>query len=273
MSRVFMHDGSFGGFLCATAELLNARIVDPQAETRVGRGRGRGEALFDEEVVVRRDDERARRLWERVSSRCSEKALLAVVHAFCSDIDAADEAAARVLSRLWFEGDAVLDDLSDPDSRMIEKAATRTRRESHLMTGLIRFAELRDGSLYATIEPSCDILALIGDHFAARFPAERWAIGDVRRGTAILHQPGMNWVLGEGFRISDGDSSVYAGDTVADLPFSINELEIRRQWVEYFRRIAIEGRINPRLQASFMPMKHWKHLPEMNYAGKECIGG
>ena len=48
---------------------------------------------------------------------------------------------------------------------------------------------------YSEIEPSGQILPLIGDHFANRYPGERFLIFDRHHQMSLLHQPGVPWYL------------------------------------------------------------------------------
>ncbi|MFA6505038.1 MAG: TIGR03915 family putative DNA repair protein [Treponemataceae bacterium] len=273
-SRVLIHDGSFPGFLCAGAELLNAisgtdvkGAASVAASDILVRGRAVGIDLFEDAEPVPRDDCRARKLWDRLVKRVGKEASFSVMEAFLSDVPGADQAAARMMIRLWREGAKALDDLSDPNAALVEKASCRTTKESHRFLGLVRFSELSDGSWYSRIDPDCDILSLIAEHFALRFPSMRWAIHDGRRGTAILHESGRQWLKVEDFRVNFAEPAIADGPEAAQpgsgLPLSESELLLRRAWKRYFTVIAIQSRTNPRLQASFMPKKHWKNITEM----------
>ena len=254
--HLFRHDGSFPGFLCAAAELLNAKNAGSPAAS-VGYcvcGPQRTAGLFETTENVVRDDGRARRLWLRLGTRIREESLRTVPEAFLSDTEGADGAAAALIVRLWNEGESVLNDLTDPTAAVVERAAVRTAREAHRFMGLVRFEELSDGTFYSAIEPDCDVLRLIADHFTRRFPLMAWAIHDKRRGTAILHAPGETWSFVSGFDV--------------EKPIrSFTENAIRETWKEYFTSIAIESRLNLRLQTSFLPKKHRRNLPEMEAPG------
>lgn len=254
---VFVHDGTVPGFLCAAAELLNERLSGGSGADSAVRGPAAAAELFEDRRLVPRDEVRARRLWERLSARVGAEAAGLLIEAFLSDLPGADGAAAAMAVRLWREGARALDDLAEPDAALLERASKRARGEAHRFLGLVRFAELRDGAWYARIDPDCDVLPLIADHFADRFPAMRWIIHDGRRGTAVLHEGGPAWAAAEGFELSPGG-----------IPYSETEIGLRGAWRKYFDAVAIANRENPRLQASFLPKKHWKNLPEMEGHGR-----
>lgn len=252
---VLVHDGSFSGFLCAVAEAINAtRSGSPTPHLRCA---GEEEGLFDEPVFVPHDEARAKRFWERLVKKAGDEALRSCLEAFCSDFADMDDPICRAFLRISREGKGALEDLTDPDLCLVEKAAVRTRAQAQLLTGLIRFSELSDGSWFASIEPDCDVLPLIGDHFSARYPSMRFIIRDKKRMTAIVHAPGSSWRIVHGFGLEG------QGGDDARLPLSERELLLREGWARYFSVIAITGRINPRLQATHMPKKYWASLPEM----------
>ncbi len=249
---VLVYDGSFPGFLCALAEALN--LARTKAPVPPIRARGREAGLFTESVEARRDDARAASLWRRLSRKLGEERLRTCLEAFCSDFEGKETALAAVIARAAAAGPAVFDDLNDPATMLVAKAARRAGAQAQLISGLVRFAELADGSWYAPIEPDCDVLPLVAEHFAARYADMAFAIHDRRRGTALVHEPGAACALVEGFEFAGGGGGP---------AFSPRELELREGWRGYFASVSIAQRENRKLQASHMPKKYWRFLPEM----------
>jgi probable DNA metabolism protein len=136
----------------------------------------------------------------------------------------------------------------------------------------VRFSELTDGSFYAAIEPSCDILGLIGDHFTRRFAPIRFAIHDTRRHSAILHEPGNSWTIIDGFALALPEKSSTGADLL-DGHLSAREKEIRAMWRRYFKAIAIGSRTNARLQLSKVPRKYRTGLTEFQETGRHLWRG
>jgi probable DNA metabolism protein len=146
--------------------------------------------------------------------------------------------------------------LQRPDVAATMKASRRTGFEAHRFLGLVRF-RLR-GSLYLSeIEPDTDVLPLIGDHFAARFHDQAFAIHDLRRGRAVLHPPGGRWTIAD--VAPDGkETSPSAGEDRSPAP----QDRFEAMWRRYFQAMAIEERFDPKLQRNHLPKKHWRHLVE-----------
>ncbi len=264
---ILSYDGSFVGFLCAAAETIN--IVSKGLPAPAIKGPASPGELFDESLTVRSDRERARRLWRRIARRAGQEAsqeagqdgLHHCLEAFCSDHAGKEDAIAHLLRRLSREGKSALCDLNDPAVCLVEKASLRTRNQAHLVTGLLRFSELADGSWYALIAPDCEVLPLIARHFAARFSSMAFTIYDKRHAEAMFHRPGEGWAIATGVK-PDGDGV---------FPLSERERAVREGWAEYFSSVAIAQRKNPRLQASHMPKKYWPLLPEMGAEGLKGI--
>jgi len=252
------YDGSFPGFLCASADALNAKQPAP----RVVRN-DVPETLFEARIAVPRDDDRAVSVWKRLTIRYGAQTMRTLLEAFLSEKQGVDEAIARLLCKIRWSGATVLDDLADPDSLAVEKASYRARQEGHRFCGLVRFSQLSDGSWYAPIEPECNVLILIADHFTARFNTMRFAIHDQKRGSALVHEPGNTWNIVDGFRLAGCPPEEVEHPVKFTALLSNEELEIRALWKTYFESIAISERNNSRLQMGHMPKKYWHLLTEM----------
>lgn len=258
------HDGSWQGFLCAVAEGFNLARLQGSLPGIAGPEEHAG--LFDETRHVATEPERAEALLGRMRRKAGSDALDSCFQAFCADTPGREDALARILLRLHREGKQVLDDLGDADANLVFRAARRAGAQAHLVTGLVRFAELSDGSWYAPIEPDCDVLPLVANHFSSRFADMNFVIHDRRRGTALLHRPAAGndkktWIIVAGFALADGGTPGSAGA----LPLSESEKSARSGWARYFDAVAIAERRNPKLQKSHMPMKYWRFLPEMEH--------
>ena len=188
------------------------------------------------------------------------EALLACLDAFRSDLPRLGDHLVYALSRLSVEGCRAMEDWGDPVMALVAKAALRTRAQTNLLLGILRFSELEGGIWYARIRSDCDLLPLLGGHFADRFPGSSFVIEDADRGSALFHSPGLPPRMVEGFALSKDD-----------LPLTDGEKAIRAGWRRYFESVAIAERANPRLQRSRMPKKYWNLLPEMDEMTKPGI--
>lgn len=121
--------------------------------------------------------------------------------------------------------------------------------EAHKYKGFIRFNELKNGGLYAEIEPVNNIIELVSWHFTKRLKNEYWIIKDKKRNLlSIYDKKTLKIVLGDNFILNDlKDTS----DEFADL------------WKVFYKTIGITERKNDRCRMNFMPKRYWKYMIEM----------
>lgn len=141
----------------------------------------------------------------------------------------------------------------------LRRFAREVRQETHRLNGLIRFQELSDGMLWATITPDHDVVGLVYPCFRRRMPGETWAIYDAGRGRGLKHRPDNGHpetvlvpepLRRELQRSGELPQSVAPSDPYFEL------------WRTFFAAIAIEGRRNPEQQRRCMPARYWRNLPE-----------
>jgi len=147
----------------------------------------------------------------------------------------------------------------------VEKADRKLGNEVHRLCGLIRFSVMEaepvagGGSfpmplghniLYAVVEPDHDVLEFLAPHFTDRFKWDPFIIHDKNRKKALAGYGGK-WYITE-----------FSGET--SLKATASEEEYRGLWRNYFDSTAIKERTNPRCQRSFMPLRYWKNLTEVN---------
>lgn len=245
---LFEYDNSFPGFLCACAELFNTGDISANSIIKQSE---QGD-LFQERIVTKHDDERAAKVWHRISASFSYEYMYKIMASFLSDTKNADESLAKYMYKVYRK---ILPqaDVSDKDAMNFEISSRRTTREAHLYAGLVRFSELIDQTFYAPIKPECNILPLLGDHFSHRFNTMKLVIHDVGRNMAILYEPGTQWFIAENF---------YLDADLEDV-ISAKEKQIQDMWKLYHTTIAIKERTNPKCQRNFMPRHYWEYITEM----------
>lgn len=116
----------------------------------------------------------------------------------------------------------------------------------------VRFRELRNGILFAKIEPGHHVLPLVADHFSNRFPLERWLIYDSRRNCGLAHEPGKGCLFMDELQMKEE----YL-DGFAEVNGEYEEL-----WWNFCQSTSIDFRKNPRLQQHFAPLKVRKNMVE-----------
>lgn len=263
--NVAEYEPGFAGFLAAAAALLR---MPPRARPSLRPAGSGGEELPLGDVdFFPADEAAAKGLWAAIRKRIRGEPLERLADAFLSEMPGIEDHLVEYIEIALERGMAIEGLLAERAPLAVEKAARRARSEVHRFLGLVRFSELADGSLYAEIEPDCAVLPRMSRHFSERFPGFFWVIRDLRRDEALFHEKGREAVLLRGLRIG-GNGALPGPDghlraPEGEPPLSDRETAVRAAWKEYFNRVSIKERANPRLQMGHMPKKHWKHLPEM----------
>ncbi len=245
-----LYDGSFSGLLTAVfrAFRMEAACVNICAEnTHVP-------DLFSEDILVYTDTESASRVLSAVRTKISPEAAGNAVKAFLSEEKGVENLILEYLRFGFKTGSRIEGHLADDRVLKIVKLSGKVAFEVHRFSGLVRFKELKDKTYYASIEPTHNILPLLGTHFRGRFADQDWVIHDVKRNKALIYAAGKLELaeisLKEEYRTTD--------DLLSDRELFYSEI-----WRSYCRDIAIKERKNLKLQMQHMPKKYWKHLTEM----------
>ena len=247
--NAYRYDGTFDGFLCVVFEAFRRK----ECPAEIGCGPATG-GLFGGEVVVETDRQHADRVALGIAQKGGPSRLASVHHAFQSDVAGRERVLFRLLQTLFGGGADRLDDFRNPDVRQAEKMERLTRREVHRMHAFVRFEEAVGGRFVSEIEPEADVLPLIGEHFATRYPAMDWAVVDLARGRALRHHPDAHAPMTERLSIVSADE--VGAERVP------KEARVQEQWQTYFRSVTIPERANPKLHLRHLPRRYWRHLPE-----------
>ncbi len=130
------------------------------------------------------------------------------------------------------------------------RLASCVRKEAHRFYGFVRFQELFDGTLYASIRPEHDILAHLIPHFSERLGGRAWIIHDQGRKVAMRHYDGMT-ELWEGVSVVHG------------MPLAGDQKTSQTHWRDYFKSNVIKERSESNLNWHYLPDKYREFLTEM----------
>ena len=239
----YIYDGSFDGFLSVIYNCYYEQV--PEGIER--------DSVYDfnilyEDKFIETDMMKSIKVYDAITQKISEDALIHLYQGFLSEVPGIELKLFKYLKIGFKLGSNVNDLLTDETVREVQKYSSKVAYEAHRFLGLVRFQEFK-GILYAAIEPSYNILELLGNHFKARLSNEKWIIHDIKRKTGIVYENNQ-WVL-------------------RDLKFekleSIEKEELFYQnlWKTFHKSIAIKEKTNKRLQIQHMPKRYWDNLIEM----------
>ena len=204
-------------------------------------------SLFAQQIEVKTDLDKAQKTLMSIQKKISYLAYKRVLSALCHFDADRGNAVLGFLVKGFPMGAKVIEDMANPYVMRVLELSRKVDNESHLFCGFVRFFDLGK-FLYAEIEPKCNVLPQIMDHFSDRYPNEHYVICDKKRGIALIHL-----AFGESFFVSGDEWNI-----------NLEEQEdyFERLWSQYFKTIAIEERFNPRCQNNLIPKWYRKHMPE-----------
>lgn len=242
--RYYLFDGSFEGLLTAVYE----GFYSPDKPDGIRCEATYEPMLMDEFVELPTDGEKARKVADAISSKLSAEVFKHVLYAYFSEEPDVGDVVYQFLKLAFKKGPSIIDHESEPTINRLLRMSRSVSFEAHRMLGLVRFMELESGIFYSKLEPTRNILAVLAQHFSERLGSQTWVIHDLKRERAAFYDQ-QNWFIRD----------LPASDAVK---LHERELDIQAMWQEYFKRIAIKERINPKLQQGMMPKKYWKYLVE-----------
>jgi len=254
----FVHDGTYEGLLCAIDEALQTAacaelVADDQWQP----------SLLGDVQQVPADAARAQAFLQRLTQAGGHAVAQVVSYCFLAEEPAAVRALAEYCRLAFARGPAVVKYHAHAAVHAVQAAAQRVGGELHRYKGLTRFRELRDGTLWAPLQPAYNILAPLAWHFARRIPTPAWVLYDLER------DYGIRWD-GRQHRQVTLDAALVARlrahPAAADEIVSAAELQYQALWRSFFKNISVAGRKNARLQRQHMPQRYWRFLVEKSSA-------
>ncbi len=217
--------------------------------------------LFSEYINVVPDIEKSKKVSRTLCNKFGMEVYQEICNAIMSDmiekrdkIDKAEAVYRTIVEGLGMkQGSRVLENLSNPYIAKVFRLSRTTGNEAHHYLGFLRFRELSNGVLYALIHPKNDIIHTLATHFSDRLPNENFLIHDDTREIIALHKAGKGYII--------VDASLVDNNMLSN--YSLQEELYNKLWEGFFNSIAIEGRINTKLQSQNIPKRFWKDTVEL----------
>lgn len=208
--------------------------------------------LFAEYREAKEEAWKARAVAEAVRKKISSEAYAWIYRAALSGCaDKADQIY-RFLVRGFLEGRRITGLIQEQEVYRIYSLNRRVENEAHLLTGFLRFSQMRPGLLAAVIGPENDVTGFLADHFSDRMPGERWIIYDEKRDKAALHEPGRNFLLLSGLPKRWRER----------LSLETDEKLYEELWRTFHQSVSIRERENRECQRTHMPLRFRPYMTE-----------
>lgn len=251
-----IYDGSYEGWLTAVFDIYEYKLDD----VVFAKGEQITASLFGTTHKVLTNDRKAKRVLKGLQQRLSPEGQRRIFLTFLSEIDKAEDKMLRFVRYIFSSAINIEQDLANPVVSEIREAARLVEKEAHRMEAFVRFQLTKDDMYeplyYAVVEPDCDVLSLISNHFKNRYADQRWLIYDLRRKYGIYYN--LEVVNTVEIQFNDNLTSSQISPEICDE----REEFFQNLWRHYFSAVNIEARKNLRLQMKHMPKRYWKYLTE-----------
>ena len=244
---VFSYDGSYAGLLCCVFEAFERKKFNVKLKAP-----GNSAFMFTEELIeVSSDLTKAKRVADGLQDKLTKFRAEEIYWAFLSEEPQADQQVFNFLCYIYRHNKGADENISENSVFRVKRLSHKVFREIHRMHAFVRFTYTEGKFWVAVVEPECNVLPVLGEHFAARYADHAWVIADKRRKQAICYS----------------GKEVYGVSLEPKFWHSLQKIEntdsaFEKLWQTYFKAVNIPERANDRLQRQHVPTKYRKYLPE-----------
>ena len=244
--NIYLYDGSFEGLLTAIFYAYKEKNdLDIVIRSKFVKN------FINHEIVIERDDEIFKRVYESIKYKLSQNTLKNVYYLYLSGVQGSEKLIYDYLKLCYKYGDKINLAKNNDIICYVDKLYRRISLEAHRFEGFVRFKEVGEKIFYSEIEPDYNILPLIMWHFAERFSDQHFVIHDTKREMAIVYDTNEVYIRELLKEYRDKISSHSKEDGFENL-FKV-----------FYDSINIKERYNPKQRNSYMPKRYWKNLIEL----------
>ena len=238
----YYYDGSFDGLLTVIY------IAYKDRKNNALRITVKTEQLLLEldDINVITDFFKARHVEKAICDKLSQNFLNNIRTCFLSSDKNKDIVILHTVYKALKQGEEILNSL-DEHAFYVNKFVKQVLNERHKYLGVLRFKEMKDGTMFSTIEPKNNILPILIYHFKNRMKREKIAIFDKGRKMIVYYDTKKVEI----FFVKS-----------LEIEWSEEEIEYSELWKTFHKSISIKERENKKLQQSNLPKYYWKHLIE-----------
>ncbi len=261
MFLYYIYDGTFEGLLTTFAEALphqnQVAGISPTRDLQPD--------LFTEIVEITTNQELSARFFGYLSDHFSQRTIKEIGYCILAEERGLELIVLKYLTILLQRGEALKGAAHHPIISKIRSTAKRVAAEIHRLYGFLRFRQLPNRLFYGAIAPKYNITGLLATHFTARFADQLWLIHDTKRNIGLYYNGQTCTYLQKVELPAEivGVSLPPHGQEEQKAQFyAESEINYQKLWNEYFQKIAITERKNPKLQRQHLPQHYWSYLVE-----------
>lgn len=249
---VFFYDKSFEGLLTVIFEAYRLKKIPDQLLAI-----GEFEPLFcDDSYTINTDLEKSTRVWQKLQSKLSQRALDLILYGWLSEQDSTDKLLFDVIKKMVDSTIPIESNFADNDILNLFQLSKKVSKERHHLMQFVRFQKTIDDIYFAVVSPLYNALPLVINHFKNRFADQQWIIYDT------IRNYGFYYDLKSVTQITLDVDQYLTNNKLNKEALANNEELFQVMWQKYFKALTIKERINPKLQRQYMPRRFWKYLIE-----------
>ncbi len=246
---VLVFDGSWTGLLCCVYDIYQLKLgsVTIEREDTIQHD------AFGQIIHVISDEKRAKRVWQGLVGRISQKSMAHLYSCYLSELPGIAVSICEFIRMSYDQEESPENAFANPTVLRISRVDRMVHREKHRMEAFVRFQLTADEIFYASIEPDFNVLPLIAKHFKNRYADQRWLIYDLKRKYGIYYD--LTAVSEVKFEVDlrrNAEKGLVEND----------ELLYQNLWQDYFKHVNIAERNNKKLHLRHVPKRYWKYLTE-----------
>lgn len=228
----YIYDGTYNGLLTCVFTCYEDKFIPAGVLT---------DATLLPSKRIYTDKVKAARVARGVARTMGSAAENMIRNAYLSDFKDKELAVIRFIVRGMAVGISVCRDLAHPDVARISEISRAVGREARMCLERLKFS-LISGVLVSVVQPTHNILPLIGRHFVGRFPNEDFFIYD------NVHKQGVTYAKG---KLSLAEIDDFTPGDIDD-----EEELCCRLWKIFYDTVEIKPRRNEKLMKQHMPRRY-----------------
>lgn len=194
--------------------------------------------LFSQEIAINTDFEKAQKTVYAIQKKLGYSVYYTLLLALCHYNEDRATIVLGYLVRGFKKGTRIQEHMADEYVMKVLEYSRKVSNEADKIRGFLRFSDINN-VLISKIEPKCDIIPIIIEHFADRYACENFLIYDNKRNYSVVHPAYCSHYF------------------ISGIPVEMNELtthdNYEQMWKMYFQTMAIKERNNPTCQRNMLP--------------------
>ena len=206
-------------------------------------------SLFAKEISIKTDITKAQKTVGAIQNKLGFSVFNTLLLALCHYDDNRATIVLAYLVRAFKTGLQIQEYLADEYVMRVLELSRKVSNEADKMRGFLRFKDINN-ILISEIEPKCNLVPIIAEHFEDRFVNENFIIYDRKRNYSVVHPAYKQSYFVTGKLINS--DKLATNDYFEDL------------WKQYFNTMEIKERENYNCQRTLLPEWYRKNMVEFN---------